>query len=240
MVFVINYYYIITGPVSVGRLCVLLLLIVELIDYSRFDDCLSFVVSTVSTSRGDEGFNCVPHGCQPASYTGDAWICRRATNHISYMGNLISKPLGVLIGSLYPAYRSFKALESPLIDDDKQWLTYWVVNSFFRFGEYFTDPVLPSAIPFYYSIKLVFLVWLMHPQTRGALTVYAQFVAPYLRTHEQEIDKALDTATKEVQRRGSAVKDHAAAWLERKKNEAAQYLKNEAANQLSGNEDRAP
>jgi hypothetical protein len=115
-----------------------------------------------------------------------------------------------------------------------------VVNSFFRFGEYFTDPVLPSAIPFYYSIKLVFLVWLMHPQTRGALTVYAQFVAPYLRTHEQEIDKALDTATKEVQRRGSAVKDHAAAWLERKKNEAAQYLKNEAANQLSGNEDRAP
>ena len=28
MVFIINYYYIITGPVSVGRLCVLLLLIV--------------------------------------------------------------------------------------------------------------------------------------------------------------------------------------------------------------------
>ena len=108
-------------------------------------------------------------------------------------------------------------------------------SSFFRFGEYFTDPVLPSAIPFYYSIKLLFLAWLMLPQYRGALTVYAQFVAPYLRSHEKQIDTALENATKEVVRRGSAIKDQGMDWLDRKKQEASDYLKQEATNQLTRN-----
>ena len=151
------------------------------------------------------------------------------------MGNLLTRPLGVFIGTLYPAYQSFKALEDPGADDDKQWLTYWVVHSFFRFGEYFTDPVLSSAIPFYYSIKLLFLAWLMLPQYRGALTVYAQFVAPYLRSHEKQIDTALENATKEVVRRGSAIKDQGMDWLDRKKQEATDYLKQEATNQLTRN-----
>ena len=37
------------------------------------------------------------------------------------MGSLISKPLGVIVGIVYPAYRSFKALETPQGEDDKQW-----------------------------------------------------------------------------------------------------------------------
>ena len=95
------------------------------------------------------------------------------------MGNLFTKPLGVLIGMLYPAYQSFKALESPGIDDDKQWLTYWCVHSFLQVFEYFGEYILTGTIPFYYLVKLVFLVYLMHPQYRGALACYANFVAPY-------------------------------------------------------------
>jgi receptor expression-enhancing protein 5/6 len=36
-----------------------------------------------------------------------------------------------LIAVAYPAFMTFLALESPDEDDDKQWLTYWVVFGLF-------------------------------------------------------------------------------------------------------------
>lgn len=41
----------------------------------------------------------------------------------NFAGQLFSN----LLGFVYPAYRSFKALETPEKEDDKQWLTYWYV-----------------------------------------------------------------------------------------------------------------
>ena len=36
-----------------------------------------------------------------------------------------------LIAVAYPAFMTFLSLESPDEDDDKQWLTYWVVFGLF-------------------------------------------------------------------------------------------------------------
>ena len=44
-----------------------------------------------------------------------------------------------LIGFLYPAYASFKAIESHGTQDDTQWLTYWVVFACFAMLESFSD-----------------------------------------------------------------------------------------------------
>ena len=76
-----------------------------------------------------------------------------------------------MLGFVYPTYASIKALETPETDDDKQWLTYWVLFSFFSLIEHFTDTVL-YWIPFYFSIKLGLLIWMMLPGQKGATLIY--------------------------------------------------------------------
>ncbi|XP_077389719.1 receptor expression-enhancing protein 6 isoform X1 [Festucalex cinctus] len=58
-----------------------------------------------------------------------------------------------LIGFVYPAYYSVKAIESPSKEDDTKWLTYWVVYGVFSLGEFFSDIFL-YWFPFYYAFKV--------------------------------------------------------------------------------------
>ena len=67
-----------------------------------------------------------------------------------------------LIGFVYPAYCSIKALESVDKEDDTQWLMYWVVFSVFSVLEFFSD-ILMGWIPFYWLTKCGFLIWCMSP-----------------------------------------------------------------------------
>jgi len=92
-----------------------------------------------------------------------------------------------LVGFVYPIYASFKALKSPSTDDDALWLTYWVVFGLFSLIESATD-VLFFWIPFYNLVKMVFLVYLYAPQTRGANHIFNQFINPFLKRYEREID----------------------------------------------------
>ena len=67
-----------------------------------------------------------------------------------------------LLGVAYPAFMSFRALESPEKEDDKLWLTYWVCFGSFNIIDQFAGIIL-AFIPFYYFLKLGFLVYLFHP-----------------------------------------------------------------------------
>ncbi|KAL7538325.1 hypothetical protein ACHAXR_008471 [Thalassiosira sp. AJA248-18] len=88
----------------------------------------------------------------------------------------------------YPAYMSFKAIDSADPTDDTQWLTYWVVFALFSIVENVMS-ILVTWIPFYYLIKCSFFAWLYHPKFMGAGLVYKQvvkpFVMPYLQVFEQ-------------------------------------------------------
>jgi receptor expression-enhancing protein 5/6 len=95
-----------------------------------------------------------------------------------------------VIGIVYPAYMSFKAIESKETDDDKQWLTYWVVFALVQVGETFFDFFL-FWIPFYFLFKLMFLIFLAFPETRGAYMLYERVLKPVLKLHEEEIDSAI-------------------------------------------------
>ena len=72
--------------------------------------------------------------------------------------------LTTLIGVAYPAFMSFVALESVGEDDDKQWLTYWVVFGAFSIIDQFAGIIL-SFIPFYYVMKVALLIWMFHPSS---------------------------------------------------------------------------
>lgn len=96
------------------------------------------------------------------------------------------------LGFLYPAFESFKAVESGDPVAMQLWLMYWVVWAIFLSIEHICYYVL-IWIPFYYPIKLGTLLWLFNPTTRGAKYVYYWLVLPFLYRNRERIDSALDT-----------------------------------------------
>ncbi|XP_002123528.2 receptor expression-enhancing protein 5-like isoform X3 [Ciona intestinalis] len=101
-----------------------------------------------------------------------------------------------LIGFLYPAYKSVKAIESVNKDDDTAWLMYWVVFATFSVAEFFSD-ILLSWFPFYFLGKCIFLLWCMAPVSwNGSNTLYNKFIRPFILRNESKIDNVLSNVTK--------------------------------------------
>ncbi|EFJ51912.1 hypothetical protein VOLCADRAFT_103098 [Volvox carteri f. nagariensis] len=88
---------------------------------------------------------------------------------------------------LYPTYCSLKAIQSTSKIDDTQWLTYWVVYAIFStmegVGKFFL-----GWIPLYYEIKLLFVIWMIAPQTQGARKIYEDHIVPMLKKYGHKID----------------------------------------------------
>lgn len=93
-----------------------------------------------------------------------------------------------MIGFVYPAYYSIKAIESVNKEDDTKWLTYWVVYGVFSLGEFFSDIFL-YWFPFYYAFKCLFLLWCMAPVSwNGSQIIYTRLVRPVFLKHEATVD----------------------------------------------------
>ena len=122
-----------------------------------------------------------------------------------------------LIGVAYPIFMSFHALESVGEDDDKQWLTYWVIFGIFNIVDQFAGFIL-RFIPFYYVLKVVVLIVLFHPQTLGATFVYKEYVQPFWKQYGpqfESLEARVEKGAKEFEQK-------------------AQDMKNKAKEQLSG------
>ncbi|ORX56879.1 hypothetical protein DM01DRAFT_1382296 [Hesseltinella vesiculosa] len=91
---------------------------------------------------------------------------------------------------LYPAYMCFKALK---LNDAKQYshlVIYWLVTTTYLVVEYVAD-IFVFWLPFYYEIKLLLILWLIFPQTNGTKLLYDQYLEPFLKKNEQQIDQAV-------------------------------------------------
>jgi len=99
-----------------------------------------------------------------------------------------------LVGFIYPMYASFKALKTPVKDDDTEWLTYWVVYGFCTLIEDFCQSIFSenALSTIYFIAKIVFLVWLYLPQTKGANMIFKVVVEPILSKYEAQIDREVD------------------------------------------------
>lgn len=110
------------------------------------------------------------------------------------------------VGFLYPAYKSFKALESKGEGDDKIWLTYWIVFGFLHVFDGLITRVL-GFIPALGLIKIAFYVWLFHPKTLGSKIIYEKGFRPFLTKYQGQIDEKLNQINKTVEERSGALND---------------------------------
>ncbi|XP_078486358.1 receptor expression-enhancing protein 2-like [Ciona intestinalis] len=108
-------------------------------------------------------------------------------------GAVVSRLVIVSGGLLYPAYSSYKAVKGANVRQYVRWIMYWVVFALFTAIETFTDVFL-SWLPFYYELKMIFVLWLATPYTKGSTYIYRKFIHPNLSRREQEIDLFLENA----------------------------------------------
>ncbi|KAK1922493.1 TB2/DP1, HVA22 family-domain-containing protein [Papiliotrema laurentii] len=90
----------------------------------------------------------------------------------------LAQPVSNLIGWALPAYLSVQAIESPGTNDDKQWLTYWVVFGSLNLAESLGLRPILYWIPMWFVFKTLFTIWLMLPATRGAEILYSNVIRP--------------------------------------------------------------
>ncbi|XP_076206291.1 receptor expression-enhancing protein 2 isoform X2 [Aptenodytes patagonicus] len=97
---------------------------------------------------------------------------------------IISRLVVLLFGTLYPAYSSYKAVKTKNVKEYVKWMMYWIVFAFFTTAETLTDIVL-SWFPFYFELKIAFVIWLLSPYTKGSSVLYRKFVHPTLSNKEK-------------------------------------------------------
>ena len=145
-----------------------------------------------------------------------------------------------LLTCVYPMIASVRAIESKEENDDKIWLSFWCVYGIFQTVEMFFGFIL-SFIPFYSWIRLVFFIYLMHPETQGAEVMYRRFFSPFLKQHQKQIEEFVGkvqsgvsaAATDAVKKGSELAKEHATAENLMKASAVAQQVQDKVDEQTT-------
>ncbi|KAL2430243.1 hypothetical protein ABEF95_004344, partial [Exophiala dermatitidis] len=102
---------------------------------------------------------------------------------------------------LLPAYLSYKALRTNDAAQTHPWLIYFTILSLTLLFESWTLFII-GWVPFYSWIRLIFLLYLVLPQTQGAKVLYLDYLEPYIVHHETRIDRFIGEAHERLQQMG--------------------------------------
>lgn len=128
-----------------------------------------------------------------------------------------SSILTLVITVLYPSFKSIQALETKSNDDDKEWLTYWIIFGLFSLIDDCCGCLL-SFIPYFYWIKLAFFIYLLAPQTRGAQFLYNTVVKQQLHKYKSQIESLISDVKGSVKEVASEAKNTAVKELNNPQN----------------------
>lgn len=136
--------------------------------------------------------------------------------------------LGPFLTLIYPLYCSFEALEnvqSTGNEEVRQWLTYWIIYSLLTLFEAVAARVL-VWFPFYSTLKMAFVAWLVLPSFHGASYIYETAVRPYAKQlsakvkqqmGNKDLQAAVNQKVDQVQGSANAQMDQASqqgpSWL---------------------------
>lgn len=94
----------------------------------------------------------------------------------------LALPTTNLLTFLPPMALAMRTLERPNDDRLRTLLSYFVVFGFVQFAESLMAGFLERKIPQYYTVKLLFLAYLIHPRTKGAQKIHQSVLRPLLAT----------------------------------------------------------
>ncbi|KAB5566279.1 TB2/DP1, HVA22 family-domain-containing protein [Coniochaeta sp. 2T2.1] len=117
------------------------------------------------------------------------------------MFDIFAKLLSSIASFLFPLFASYKALQTSDPAQLTPWLMYWVVLACALLVESWTDWFL-VWIPFYAYLRLLFLLYLVLPQTQGARIIYQTHIQPWLHENEQQIEDFIASAHHRLKQAG--------------------------------------
>ncbi|GMM55480.1 Yop1 protein [Maudiozyma humilis] len=89
----------------------------------------------------------------------------------------IGQMLSNLAGFALPTYFSIRAIKTTTKDDDMKLLSYWIVFGFLNVIEFWSGAII-YLIPFYWFLKVIFLVYIAIPTTGGAFMIWSKIIEP--------------------------------------------------------------
>lgn len=125
-----------------------------------------------------------------------------------FIADFLSSTLTILL----PAYLSYKALRTGDPAQTTPWLIYFIILSLALVFESYTLFII-GWFPFYSWIRLVFLLYLVLPQTQGAKVLYLSYAEPFILKHESAIDIFIGETHQKLEELGLGYLNLGIDWL---------------------------
>ncbi|SMN18224.1 similar to Saccharomyces cerevisiae YPR028W YOP1 Membrane protein that interacts with Yip1p to mediate membrane traffic [Maudiozyma saulgeensis] len=90
----------------------------------------------------------------------------------------IGQILSNFAGFVLPTYFSIQAIKTTTKDDDMKLLSYWIIFGFLNVIEFWSGAII-YLIPFYWFLKVIFLVYIAIPSTGGAFMIWTKVIEPF-------------------------------------------------------------